>query len=148
MMTRLPNSIPVSPGDSQASVRKYIQDLQKAPSRETMISGMVKPAEGADGLMFAHIGDCSHWVFISETVIQSVQNTGRVQCGGSTYSVAEIQLKAPQTELEKTFARVADLHRTKLAKLSSSNAIRSLPAITCPEGTQLTHDQWGNPLCT
>jgi hypothetical protein len=81
----------------EENVRRYIEELRKNPSRETMISGMVKPAENNDGLMFAHIGDCEHWTFISAAAIQAIKSMGRVQCGGHSHALAEIQLKAPQS---------------------------------------------------
>jgi hypothetical protein len=124
----------------EGDVRRYIAELRQAPPRETMISGMVKSAEGKDGLLFAHTGDCEHWVFIATSAIQTVKTTGRVQCGGHSYNLAEIQLKTPQSDLEKAFALVGDLHWAKLAR-----SMVSAPANgPCPKGTKPVFDDWGN----
>lgn len=74
---------------SEGSVRQYIEELRKSPSAETMISGMVKPAENDDGLMLAHAGDCERWAFIPTSAMQAVKSTGRVQCGAHYHTLAE-----------------------------------------------------------
>ena len=129
-------------------VQQYIEELRKnSHPRETIIFGMVKPAEGTDGLMFAHTGDCESWIFIPAVTIRTIRSAGRVQCGGRFYTLAEIHLDAPQSELEKTYALVGDLHRVKLAQYSGDPSISGPPSTPCPAGFEWSLDQWGNWDC-
>ena len=135
---------PEAPDDN---VRQFIDDLSKAPSGPSVIHGMVKQAEDNDGLMFAHTGDCQHWVFIAASAIARIQNAGRTQCGGRLYSLAEIQLKSPETDLEKAYALVGDLHRTKLAQITTSVPTGGPPPIPCDPPKKLQRDELGNWYC-
>jgi hypothetical protein len=149
-MTEPTGEQPLGAADGEDDkVWRYIDDLKKNPSGETMLYGMVRPAEGDDdGIMFAHQGDCRHWIFIPRGVIQDIRNIGRVQCSGHFHPLAHIQLNAPQSDLEKAFASVANLHQSKLAQYTGNALMSDEPNILCPPGTQLRRDQSGNWVCT
>jgi hypothetical protein len=121
------------PKGTDNKVTKFIQELRNAPSKETTLYGMVKPAEDDNGILFAPAGDCEHWAFIPKGAIEDVKNVGRSPCDGHFHVLAEIQLKAPGGDVEKAYASVADLHRTKLAKVSARAANGGRPKdIHCP----------------
>lgn len=124
----------------------FIDNLRTLPAGDHVIHGMVKPAEQPDGLMFANVGDCDHWVFIPASAIQSVRDTGQTVCLGHSHTTADIQLKDPQSDLEKAFSNVAGLHQAQLSKALAAPRAR-LAANPCPPGFELKRDQWGNLSC-
>jgi hypothetical protein len=103
-------------------VTKFIRELRNAPSKETALYGMVKAAADDDAILFAPPGDCEHWAYIPKKAIKKIEKAGRSPCGGHFHDLARIQLKAPASEIEKAYASVAHLHRTKLAKASTRAA--------------------------
>jgi hypothetical protein len=100
-------------------VSKFIQGLG---SKETALYGMVQRADDRDGILFAPPGDCEHWAFIPRGAIEAIEAAGRSSCGGHSHVLAHIQLKAPDGDVEKAYASVADLHRTQLANVSARAA--------------------------
>ncbi len=112
-------------GPDSDPVASFIKDLRKLPSGDHVIRGMVKPSETDDGLMFAHEGNCEHWVNIPASAMKTVRAAGHVGCDSHSHMVAEIQLKDPQDELGRTFANVANLHRLNMARLQANVAVGS-----------------------
>jgi hypothetical protein len=126
-------------------VQSFIDELRTEPLGNHVLHGMVKPAETTDGLMFALPGRCEHWIYLPATAIQTIRRIGRIACKGHYYSSAEIRLKAPQSDLEKTFADLASLHAASLPQLHGNQPMVS--ALSCPPGTSWKQDQWGNWGC-
>ena len=103
--------------DNAGHVQKFMDNLLSESPPGAVISGMVRAGSDPDYLMFAHIGDCEHWIGLHTSTIKSIKELGRAECGGHSHVVAEIQLNSPTTELEKSFAAVTALHGAKLAGL-------------------------------
>jgi hypothetical protein len=97
--------------------------------------------------MFAHAGDCDHWIYIPTSAIQTIRRSGRVACAGHSHATAELQLKTPQSDLEKTFASVASLHQNKLFQPRGNMQLANLASAGCPDGYHWGQDQWGNWGC-
>jgi hypothetical protein len=129
------------------AVKSFIDDLQAEPSGHHVLQGMVKPADTSDGLMFALQGDCEHWIYLPAAGIQTIRRTGRTACKGHSHVTAEIELKPPQTDLEKTFADVASLHQSDLLRLHGNLLASAQLNAACPLGTSWKQDQWGNWGC-
>jgi hypothetical protein len=128
------------------AVQRFIADLNAAPAGDHVVHGMIKAADTGNGLMFAHPGDCDRWIFIPATAIQSIQRSGRVACQGHWHTTADIQLKDPQSDLEKAFADVASLHQAKLIQGAGRQSLFGASP-DCPPGTSWKQDQWGNWGC-
>lgn len=127
-------------------VQAFIDDLHNAPAGGHILHGMVKPAEAPDGVMFAHVGGCDHWAYIPATAILSIRGTGRTACKGHSHATAEIELKAPNSDLEAALVNVAHLHQASLLQLQAS--VSWLTALNpCPPGQHMGKDQYGNPQC-
>jgi hypothetical protein len=137
----MPKSPDHKSSTSEQKVEKYIRALKNAPAKETMLYGMVKPADDHSGIFFAPPGDCTHWAFIPKGAIEDIQSAGRSRCGGHFHELAEIHLKPPASELENAYASIADLHRTKLAQISE-RTLPPKPNYKCPKGEQWTYDNF------
>ena len=135
-----------SPGRDDA-VQSFIDELRAEPCGDYVLHGIVKPADDAEGLMFALPGRCEHWIYLPRSAIQTVRRTGHVTCKGHVHASAVIQLKAPQSDREKTFADVASLHQASLLQLHGNLASVASLKPTCPLGTSWKQDQWGNWGC-
>jgi hypothetical protein len=129
------------------AVQSFIDELHTEPSGDYLIHGMVKPSDSTDGLMFALPGRCEHWIYLPRSAIQTIRRTGHVPCKGHFHTSAVIQLKAPQSDREKTFADVASLHQASLLQLHGNLASVAPLNPTCPVGTSWKQDQWGNWGC-
>jgi hypothetical protein len=130
------------------AVKSFIDDLQAEPSGDHVLHGMVKPADTTEGLMFALPGNCEHWIYLPGAAMQTVRRTGRITCKGHFHATAEIELKAPQSDLEKTLADVVSLHQSNLLRLHGDlPSGAQLNAAVCPPGTSWKQDQWGNWGC-
>jgi hypothetical protein len=138
---------PSEPAQQDDAVKSFIDELSDEPSGNHLIHGMVKPADRTDGLMFALPGRCEHWIYLPRSAIQTIRRTGHVNCKGHFHASAVIQLKAPQSDLEKTFADVASLHQASLHELHGNFASVASLSMTCPLGTSWKQDQWGNWGC-
>ncbi len=125
-------------------VQRFIDELNEQPVGEHVLFGMVKPAEKRDGLMFAHAGGCGHWIHIPKSAIASIISGSRIPCRGHSHATAEIQLKAPQSELEETFVRIAGLHRARLEQVLAS-ALHS--GLKCGHDEHKVTDSYGNERC-
>jgi hypothetical protein len=128
-------------------VQSFIEELRNEPSDNHTLHGVVKPAETDDGLMFALPNLCEHWIYLPATAIQAVRRTGRIACKGHSYVSAEIRLKAPDTESEKTLADIARLHQASLLQLQQSLPSAASLAPNCPIGTSWKQNEWGTWGC-
>jgi hypothetical protein len=137
----------VEVAESDEAVQRFINELKAAPAGGHVVHGMIKPAESNDGLMFSHAGDCENWIFIAATAIQSIQRTGQVGCGAHSHNTADIQLKAPQSDLEKALACVASLHQAKLLQTAAYFQSAGPCPRQCQPGTSCKQDQYGNWGC-
>jgi hypothetical protein len=62
--------------------------------------------------------------------------------------MAEIQLKDPEDELSRTFANIAGLHRTSLARLQAAVAVGSCKTNgDCPDNWHCGSDGNGGKKC-
>ena len=127
-------------------VQAFIDELRNRPE-ERMISGMVKPADDSNGLMFAHAGDDNHWIFVSKSAVRTIHRTGRIQCNGRFYTLVDIELTAPQNEVEATLTQVAQLHGMKLARQTSADLGSAVSPLQCPPGQQPKQNQDGSWIC-
>jgi hypothetical protein len=123
------------------AVQSFLDELRTEPSGDYLLHGMVKPSDNTEGLMFAIPGRCEHWIYLPRSAIQTIRRTGHVTCRGHFHTSAVIQLKAPQSDREKTFADVAGLHQAHLLQLSGNLSY------SCPLGTSWKQDQYGNWGC-
>jgi len=130
------------------AVQRFIEDLKAAPADGHVMHGMVKPADGDDhGVMVAHPGSCDEWVLVPAAAIQSIQRTGRAGCGAHSHATAEIQLKTPQSDLEKALSGIAGLHQARLFQVAAglSSEDKCNPRCVPPKSCQ--QDQWLNWVC-
>ena len=142
-MAKKSEPAPAETARQDDAVQSFIDDLQTAPSGEQVLYGMVKPADTRDGLMFAHPGGCERWIFIPTTAILSIRRSGRIACRGHSHAAAEIELKAPQSDLEKTFASLANLHQANLLSLQSNLQAGDPPDPGCqPPATWKQGGDW------
>lgn len=132
----------------ESSVADFIEELQRHPSGDHVIQGMVKPAEDASGLMFAHAGECGEWIQIPASSMKSIREVGRVRCRGHSHMVAEIELKEPEDEIGRVFASIANLRRSSISQLQAKLAggVCSSNA-DCPPGQHCGPDGFGGSKC-
>jgi hypothetical protein len=129
--------------DDTGDVQKFMDKLLSESPPGAVFSGMVRAGSEPDYLMFAHIGDCEHWIGLHTSTIKSIKELKRVECRGHSHVVAEIQLNSPTTELEKSFAAVTALHGAKLAGLqlrAGAQTSDQPPSSRCVTGWKRTAD--------
>ena len=139
---------PTAPeNDPQNRVRAFIEALQNSPPGEHVHFGMVKAADTADGLLFAHPGDCGRWVYIPASTIADIRPTGRVPCRGHSHPTAEIALKEPQSDLEKSLAGIAGLQSASLDRFLTPAPAGGADGHNCPKGFEWLPDEHGVYSC-
>lgn len=134
-------------------VARFLEELRNEAAG-SVTTGMVKACEDDESaLMFAHIGDTSHWVKISGSTIKRVEKVGRANCLGHSYQVVRLVLAPPAGDNAKIFADLANLHSLKLQKVQTALA-RGKPspfaasaALGCPEGYTQIFDAEGRAHC-
>ncbi len=141
----------------KTDVEQFLKNLHDAPPSSSVFVGMVKPCEGdRDSLMFAHVGDCSHWTKIHKSAIDKAESLRTVSCQGHEHLVARLTLNAPVSETEQAFAGLAALHKAQLHKTRQAMARSPAgPEFTqaftatgqCPEGYIEMIDRFGQSHC-
>jgi hypothetical protein len=145
-VSRAPSQTLPSAGPGEDTVKAFIAGLRDAPHGEHVIFGMVKPADSDDGLMVAHPGDCTTWVYLPASAIHIIKAGGEARCKDHVHPTAMIQLKAPQTDLEQAFAGVASLRKNRLNQLISV-AQTSPCNPPCGQGEHCVVDPVQGPIC-
>lgn len=162
----MPKSNKANPNRSKTkneriSINELMDDLREAPPLHTMFVGMVKLCEDdANAVMFACAGDCTRWVKIPQSQVDSVEMLHTVICGDHHHQGVRLFLKPPSSDEGHAFAQLAHLHRTGLAALRSSLAqpfaartVARMPCVPfppggCPPGTHHTIDMaTGAEIC-
>ena len=133
-----------APSAQDDSVQSFIEELRKTPSGKHVVYGMVKATDGADGLLFALIDSCEHWVEIPTSCIASISRGPQAPCHGHSHPTATIELKSPGSDLEKTLSSLANLH---FSRLSQPFKERLASSLICGPNQHKVTDQFGNERC-
>ena len=73
------------------------------------VTGVVKPSEEADGLLFSPGRDCKNWVSVPIKLIDRVETLQIVRCGDHRYPLVNLTFQVPTTEEAGTFAAISAL---------------------------------------
>jgi hypothetical protein len=88
------------------------------------VSGVVKPSEEADNLLFSPGPDCKNWVSVPAELIEHVELFQVVQCEDHSYPLVNLTFKDPTTSEARTFAAIAALTSNAPSIPESLEAIR------------------------
>jgi hypothetical protein len=73
-------------------------------------TGLVKLSEDdGDALLFAHANDCSNWVKIPVSLLESVEFLRTMPCKDHSHPLVTLLFRAPQSAEAQTFAAIAKL---------------------------------------
>jgi hypothetical protein len=84
-----------------------------------ILTGMVKPAEDDQHLIFALGFNCANWFALPVEMIENIQWLGSVPCKDHAHPFVNITIKEPEDERTKVFAN--------LAKSMQTTRVRSEP---------------------
>lgn len=94
------------------SARRLFDKLGAASAAKHVFTGMIKPAQDDESIMFAQPGDCSKWIKITASHVEDIEFLHVVNCEGHTHPLVQLFMKEPGSAEGKTFAALAQLHST------------------------------------
>jgi hypothetical protein len=78
--------------------------------------------EDPNAIMFAVSGDCSRWVKVPCSQVESVEELQIVVCDDHHHQAVRLYMKPPSSDEGRAFADLAHLHRTRLSAVRASMA--------------------------
>jgi hypothetical protein len=123
-----------SPASKSLTQKDIFDQLHGSSHPSYVFTGLVKKSENSDEIMISRGTDELVWRSIPVNAIESVQFIRPIRAANETYSLANIFLKAPQTDEGRAFSAMADLH-------ASAVAGPPVPTGECPDGQSWVWDQ-------
>jgi hypothetical protein len=107
---------------SSKAGRRLFERLGTASGSNDVFTGMIKPADDDDSILFARAGDCSRWVKLPADHIADVKFLHTVNCKDHTHPLVQIFMKEAATAEGKTFSALARLHSAPLPAMLAAHA--------------------------
>lgn len=100
------------------------------------LDGLVKAdPEDAEVVLFDGSGTCTKWIRLPLSIIESIEPTGRFECGDHSHTVARVMLAAPAAPEAAAFAALAGFFReAALNAVVQHETVRARWQTEAPDG--------------